>query len=186
MALFTGAVHGDFSGGFRGVRRYLFETLPNIFPWGRLTKVESALWARYAEERQAKMADIQKTIEILFAGTDKVSGTIDTIGGKLDSFGGGLSDIASPFEAATSSVLKLEAAMCALAVGGLAVAYAKSVEFDSAMVGLQKVLGDVSQGEIDNLRAQILKLSDDYGVASTAVTESITGWKQAGFEMENN
>lgn len=58
MALFTGAVHGDMSGAFTGVRRYLFETIPHIIPWGRLTKVETILW-------QMKAYCIKKKIQTI-------------------------------------------------------------------------------------------------------------------------
>lgn len=52
MALNSGAEYGALSGGFVGVRRYLFEVLPQFFPWGRLTRVEMALWNRFAETRK--------------------------------------------------------------------------------------------------------------------------------------
>jgi hypothetical protein len=52
MALNNGAEYGQFSGGFIGVRRYLFEVLPQHFPWGRLTRIEMALWGRFAEMRK--------------------------------------------------------------------------------------------------------------------------------------
>lgn len=128
------------------------------------------------------MADTKKTVEILFDGTDNASKVIKNIGDNIDGLGSGIQDFTGPFSDLTANILKAEAAFAALAAGGLALAYSKSVEFDSALVGLKKVLGDVSQGEIDSLRTEILGLSDDYGIASTAVTESVTGWKQAGFD----
>ncbi len=33
-----------------GGQRFLFELLPDLFPWGYFTEVEHALWHRYDQE----------------------------------------------------------------------------------------------------------------------------------------
>ena len=85
---------------------------------------------------------VQKTIEIIFAGSDKVSGTIDTVSGNLSDFGSKVEAIAAPLADVADKVLKIDAVLAALAAGGLAYAYAKSAEFESAVIELEKVLGD--------------------------------------------
>ncbi len=62
---------------------------------------------------------VEKTIDIIFAGTDNVSGTIDEIGKSLDSIGGGLQDIATPFEKMTAAVGVAQLAIAGLATAGV-------------------------------------------------------------------
>jgi hypothetical protein len=33
---------------------YLFQLRPDLFPWGYLTELEVALWARFYDERDAR------------------------------------------------------------------------------------------------------------------------------------
>ena len=46
------------------------------------------------------MADLQKTIEIIFKGTNQLSGTIGTVGSELESFGSSVTAIGAPLDAA--------------------------------------------------------------------------------------
>lgn len=65
------------------------------------------------------MPDLSKTIEIIFAGTDKVSDVIDSIDGSMSKIGSGMQDISAPFADAAEQVLLLEAAIAAAAVAGV-------------------------------------------------------------------
>lgn len=72
------------------------------------------------------MADLSKTIEILFAGVDNVSDVVNSISSKLDSagenaqkFGSGLQDFAAPFDSALKAVGLLDAAILGLAASAL-------------------------------------------------------------------
>lgn len=38
----------------RGGGQFLFEVMPNKFPWGYLTDLEMALWARHYKENPKK------------------------------------------------------------------------------------------------------------------------------------
>lgn len=65
------------------------------------------------------MATTSKTIEIIFAGTDKVSSIMGGIADSADQMGSGLSAIGQPFADATKQVLILDAAIIGLGVAGL-------------------------------------------------------------------
>lgn len=67
------------------------------------------------------MAGTSRTIEFIFAGTDRVSGTIDEIGGGLETIGGGAADLVGPFAEAAEKVLALSAAVGGVGVAILAV-----------------------------------------------------------------
>jgi len=43
-----------FSGGFGGPRKFLFEMIPDIFPYDFVTDMEMELWGRFFEERNRK------------------------------------------------------------------------------------------------------------------------------------
>ena len=65
------------------------------------------------------MADLKKTIEIIFAGTDSVSKTLKTMSGNVTDFGNDMKDIGQPFADATKLVALLDAAIVGLAIAGV-------------------------------------------------------------------
>lgn len=65
------------------------------------------------------MANIERTIEIIFQGTDNISREISNMGSNIESFGSDLQDIGQPFADATEKVLLLNAAIAAIAVAGI-------------------------------------------------------------------
>lgn len=62
---------------------------------------------------------LQKTIEIIFNGTDNVSRTVNSIGGSMDELGSGLQDIASPFEDLVAGAALLETAILGITAAGI-------------------------------------------------------------------
>lgn len=129
------------------------------------------------------MADLEKTVSIIFSGVDDASKTINQVAKSLDSFSGGINKATQPLADLSSAVLKTEGALTALAVGGLAYAYAKSIQFEGATIELQKVIGD-EIGLLDEAAAAALELSNQYGVSSSNVLASTAAFKQAGFSVE--
>ena len=65
------------------------------------------------------MADLQKTVEILFMGTDKTGSVIAGISKNIDQFSGKIESATQPLADLATGVLKTEAALAALAVGGV-------------------------------------------------------------------
>ena len=132
------------------------------------------------------MADsVQKIIEIVFAGDDKVSGTIKDIGAAFGTLEAGLQDALTPFAALADGVLKTDAALAALAVGGLALAFNKSADFEGAMIELQKVLGEDNPAAMALAKQAAFDLSAQYGESSSSILLSTANFKQAGFEIED-
>lgn len=127
------------------------------------------------------MADIAKTIEILFSGVDNVSSMTKTIGGNIESLGNSVSDIAAPFETATKAIITFEGALAAIAAGAFVYAFNASKNFENSVLELQKVLGD---GEDMNLaEARAIELADAYGESATSILESMANFKQSGFDL---
>lgn len=129
------------------------------------------------------MADLEKTVAIVFKGKDDLSKTVKSISGSMDDFGKVTMGIAEPLASMATNVLKLNAALVALAGTGLVYAFNKSKDFESATIELQKVIGD----EADKLgvaQTNALALSDTYGVAASEILDSTANFKQAGFNIE--
>lgn len=131
------------------------------------------------------MADVLKEVRIMFEGTDNVSKVIDGLSGKLDSFGGQVQRVTQPLADMAATVLKTEAALAALAIGGMALAFNESMKFESALLELQKVLGDES-GRLDEAKQNAISLSDQYGESSTKIVGVMAEWKQAGFDLNDS
>lgn len=130
------------------------------------------------------MADLQKTIEFVFGGTDRVSTVVNAIGGNVDRMAAGIGDASAPLASLHDGLLKTEAAAAALAAGGLALAYAKSMQFESALVELEKVLGEGELAGLEAAKQSAVELSETYGESATRILDSMAGFKQAGFELD--
>jgi TP901 family phage tail tape measure protein len=131
------------------------------------------------------MADLEKTVSVLFKGDDKISSTMQSISGNLGSFGNKIESSTQPLADMALAIEKIDVALLALAVGGLAYAYSKSIVFESASIDLQKVLGD-QKNRIDEAEESAMALSDTYGESSTSVLQSAANFKQAGFDYDES
>jgi len=130
------------------------------------------------------VADLQKTIDIIFQGYDKTGTALSSVGRNITSVSDKVEAIAQPFATIADYVLKADTALTALAGAGLVYAYNKSKDFESATIDLQKVLSDTSG--MENAKEQALNLSNEYGIAATAILESMAGLKQAGFNLADS
>lgn len=127
------------------------------------------------------MADLSKTIAIIFSGVDELSGPINSITGSLDGFSANIEAIAAPLAGAADNVLKLDAAITALAFGGLVYSFNASKNFENSVIELQKVLGEGAG--VDQAIADATRLSDIYGQSATDILLSTADFKQAGFDI---
>lgn len=127
-------------------------------------------------------ADVQKVVEIVFGGIDKVSSVAGSVGLSLEKVGGGISGLTAPFASLANNILKVEGAVTALAVGGMTYAVMKAIDFESATADLNKVLGE-EEGRLGEAQAKALELSSAYGISSTAALQSMANFKQAGFNL---
>lgn len=107
------------------------------------------------------MADVSKTVEILFNGTDNVSGVLKDISGKTE-------DISGYFLTAAADILVLEAALGTLAVGGLVAAIVQATAFSESMAVINTLL-DIGGEEFDKYSTEVL----NYSTGSTQALENI-------------
>ena len=114
------------------------------------------------------MANVEKTVAILFKGEDRLSGKIRTMQGRMDSFASNAQNVTQPLATMSKTVLELDAALNTLAAVGLAVAIKQSGDFGDSF-GEISTLIDATAGDIAGFRTNVL----DYARDSTSSLEDI-------------
>ena len=114
------------------------------------------------------MADLEKTVSILFKGVDEISGTLTSISGNLSSFGGSLESATQPLANMAMAIEKADAALAVLAIGGLVVATSAAGAFQSGMNEIHTLLRE-SPEVVAAFDASI----EDYARNSTQSIEDI-------------
>lgn len=112
------------------------------------------------------MADLKRTIEILFQGVDNVSTTVTSVGRSLDKLHGNVLNITSPFSQLTKGVLALDSALVAMAGAGITYSVNKYADFSDVMLKVKGIM-DASESQFTQLTA----LTKDLG-ATTRYTAS--------------
>jgi TP901 family phage tail tape measure protein len=110
------------------------------------------------------MADLTKTIQVIFSGKDNISGTLKTIGSGIDDFAGGVNRATQPLADLTKSLVKMEAALIGIAVAGLAVATREAGKFGDSFT-----LIDVPRASLEDFKTEII----DYARSSTQSFDNI-------------
>lgn len=131
------------------------------------------------------MADLQRTIEILFTATNRTGSVIGSVGSELDGLNANVTAIARPLSDLSTAVVKLDAALAAMAAAGLAYAFNESSKLQSAFTELKKVAGDNAEA-LDAAKVNAKSLSNTYGEASSEILASTANFVQAGFSIEQS
>ncbi len=107
------------------------------------------------------MADLEKTVKIIFEGEDKqLSAAVGNFAKKFDSLSGIADNIAGPLSQAADGILKLDAALAALAIGGMALSIKKAGEFGDSFREISTLI-DASKKDIGIFRKEILTYAQD-------------------------
>ena len=135
------------------------------------------------------MADISKTVEIIFGGKNEVSKTVDEIGKSFGNLDGLVSKVTDPLAKIGKSVLETDAALAAMAIGGLAVAIKASGDFEESFDKVALRITGTSE-QIGKFKGDVLTYAADSTRSLTdinaALAESIqrgTSYKDALAEL---
>lgn len=131
------------------------------------------------------MADLQKTVEIIFGGVDKTGGAISSVGRNIESLSNSVGSVTGPLAGITDSILKLDVALAALGVAALAFATKEAVTFEAALIDLQKVM-DESEGSATDYSDVFSDMSSKFGVSASLVIQSAANYRQAGFDIKDS
>lgn len=129
------------------------------------------------------MASVQKTIEILFKGVDEMSGVAKNVTDRLGDINQSVADATQPFADLAENILKADAALAALATGGLVFAFLKAKDLESSIISLDKIMGGNADA-VERAKDNAIALSLAYGQSAVSVLDSTTNFKKAGFEIE--
>ena len=131
------------------------------------------------------MADLQKTIEIVFGAVDNTGGVIKEVGRQIEGIAEGADKITGPLADATKAILAFEAGVAALGVAVLGYSLSAAVDFAAAQTQLNKSLTE-SEGSAAQYGDQILEISNKLGVSQTSVVELAAEFKQSGKSIEDS
>jgi len=112
--------------------------------------------------------DLQRTIEIIFAGVDNVGPTVQSVGRSLDQLQGKVGSVTGPMADWTKTILAAETALVGVGLAMAGVAVNQAGEFQTSVKEIG-TLFNATQGQVKGLGDEIL----DYAVVSTASIEEI-------------
>jgi uncharacterized phage infection (PIP) family protein YhgE len=114
------------------------------------------------------MADLEKTVSILFKGVDDISSTMTTIESGFTSLGGAIGSATAPLAGIAASIEKMDIMLAALAAGGMVAAVSAAGKFESGMSLISTLLSGTPT-EIASFEKSI----SDYASNSTQSIEDI-------------
>lgn len=131
------------------------------------------------------MADLKKTVELIFGGVDNTGTAISSVGRGLDSLVDKTGNVTGFLAGVTDSIVKLDLALAAAGVGITAFAVKLSDDFDTAFAEIATIIGQPA----DNLRdfqAQILRYSETSSASLQEITNATYGAISAGVDYQNS
>lgn len=131
------------------------------------------------------MANLKKTVDLIFNGTDKTGSAIASVGRNLDSLTDKAGSITGPLAGAADSILKLEGALVAMGAAALAFATKEAITFEAALVDLEKVMGE-GEGSANNYADTFSDLSSRFGVDAASIIQSTADFRQAGYDIDES
>ncbi len=127
------------------------------------------------------MADVKKTIEILFQGTDKMSSTVGTLSKKLGTFADSAQSATQPLADMADAIVKVDVVLAALAVGGIAVAINEAGKFGDSFAEITTLI-TATDSELLKFKGSILAYSRDSTAGIDDINSAIYTAISAGID----
>ena len=131
------------------------------------------------------MADLTKTIEIIFGSKDQTTSTIRSIESNIDGLAGRMGSATQPLADLTKGVMAADAALAALVVGGMAYAVSKSSEFNDSF-GLISTSITATGEDLTQYRDDILNYSMGSVKSLEDINASLYTAAQAGVQYKDS
>ena len=131
------------------------------------------------------MADVEKTVEIIFGGKNELTGIVGTIESDFNKLDDSIKNIATPLAAAGEAVLKLDAALAALVIGGMALAIRESAEFNKSFALISTSV-TATGGDLNQYRDDILDYSTNSVKSLQDINAALYTAAQAGVDWTNS
>ncbi len=131
------------------------------------------------------MADITRSIDIIFGAVDKTGGTVTSISSSIEGLDAKVNALAEPLADVAKKVLELDAALAALAVGGMAVATAKASEFNLAFAEITTLV-DKPKEALSGFKDDILAYAQDSVKSVADINQALYEGISAGLKYEDS
>lgn len=131
------------------------------------------------------MADKTKTVEIIFGGVDRTGSAVSSVGSNIKNLEGQIGSITGPLADVADSIIKLDLALAAAAIGITGFAVKLADDFDTAFGEIATLIGQPA----DNLRdfqAQILEYSERSSASLDQITSATYGAISAGIDYRES
>ncbi len=131
------------------------------------------------------MADVNKTVSVIFEGDDRLSKIASNLQGKFGELDDAVSKISGPLAAVGDTVLKADAALAALAVGGMALAIKASGDFSKGFNEIS-TLTDANSKDIGKFREQVLNYAQGSSKSIDDINAAIYKAISAGVDYKKS
>lgn len=127
------------------------------------------------------MADLERSVAIIFEGVDQMGAGVDSATKRLDSIVGSAQGVVDPIANATMGLLKFEAALLAGGAAATALAVKMAGDFDAQFKEATTLVDDTGES-LDKLRGDILAYGRDSTQSYEQINASVYGAISAGVE----
>jgi TP901 family phage tail tape measure protein len=132
------------------------------------------------------MADLTKTVEIVFVAEDKdLSRTIRSFEGQFNTLSSSLDSVTAPLARAAESVIKLDAALAALVLGGMALAIKESAEFNKGFALISTSV-DTTGENLKQYRDDVLNYATTSSKSISDINSALYTAAQAGIKYSES
>lgn len=131
------------------------------------------------------MADLEKTVKIIFAGDDSnLSKTILGVAKKFDNFSDPIEKIGGALSGFADKVIKVDTVLAGLVVGGMALAINESGKFGGSFKEISTLV-DASSADIGKFREDVLSYAQNSGKSLEDINQSIYKAVSAGISYKD-
>lgn len=127
------------------------------------------------------MADLERSVAIIFEGVDQMGAGVDSATKRLDSIVGSAQGVVDPIADATAGIVKFEAALIAGGAAATALAVKMAGDFDAQFKEATTLVDDTGES-LDKLRGDILAYGRDSTQSYEQINASVYGAISAGVE----
>ena len=131
------------------------------------------------------MANIERTVKILFSGSDELSHTITGINQALELFSKTVHAIIDPLAKLGDLIVQLDRSAIGYATTIGQDVVESAMSFEQKAIDLNRILGD-EVGQFDQLIEGARALSREFGVAFEDVVDSVGEFKRANFDAQES
>ncbi|MCE0760668.1 phage tail tape measure protein [Marinobacter sp. G11] len=131
------------------------------------------------------MADLKKTVDLIFNGTDKTGGAISSVGRGLDSLTDKVGSVTGPMASVTDSIIKLDAALAAAAIGITGYAIKISDDFQTAFAEIATIIGQPAS-ELGEFQDALLAYSERSSQSLEQITSATYSAISAGVDYRES